>query len=90
MRKGREDPNTQGPFPCVCSFRVPTYTYRGMPSIAASDPAFPALGYWRGFIWAPHIQLVWWALDHPRYSNVSAVAQGRKALVKQSYAMELR
>ena len=28
--------------------------------------------------------------DHPRYSNVSAVAQGRKALVKQSYAMELR
>ena len=30
-----------------------------LPSIAASDPAFPALGYWRGYIWGPMIQLVY-------------------------------
>lgn len=25
--------------------------YWGLPSIQASDPAFPPLGYWRGYIW---------------------------------------
>ena len=25
--------------------------YWGLPSIAADDPAFPPLGYWRGFVW---------------------------------------
>jgi hypothetical protein len=63
--------------------------YWGLPSIAASDASFPALGYWRGYIWAPMIQLVWWGLDNPRYENITQVALGRKALVKQSYAMEL-
>ncbi len=25
--------------------------YWGLPSIQASDPAYPPLGYWRGYIW---------------------------------------
>ena len=32
--------------------------YWGLPSISADDPAFPELGYWRGFVWAPWSQLV--------------------------------
>ena len=27
--------------------------YWGLPSIEASDPAYPNLGYWRGYIWGP-------------------------------------
>ena len=27
--------------------------YWGLPSIAADDPAYPPLGYWRGFVWGP-------------------------------------
>jgi hypothetical protein len=26
--------------------------YWGLPSIEASDPAFPPLGYWRGYVWS--------------------------------------
>eukprot|EP00546_Thalassionema_frauenfeldii_P011612 CAMPEP_0178927074 /NCGR_PEP_ID=MMETSP0786-20121207/18947_1 /TAXON_ID=186022 /ORGANISM="Thalassionema frauenfeldii, Strain CCMP 1798" /LENGTH=276 /DNA_ID=CAMNT_0020602389 /DNA_START=200 /DNA_END=1027 /DNA_ORIENTATION=+ len=32
----------------------------GLPSIAADDRAFPALGYWRGYIWGPMAQIVYW------------------------------
>ena len=32
--------------------------YWGLPSIQASDPAYPPLGYWRGYVWGPMIQLV--------------------------------
>ena len=63
--------------------------YWGMPSIAESDPAFPALGYWRGYVWGPMIQLTYWGLQHPRYANVSEVTAGRKAMVAQAGAMEL-
>ena len=31
--------------------------YWGLPSISADDPAFPPLGYWRGYVWGPMIQL---------------------------------
>ena len=58
-----------------------------LPSIAASDPAFPALGYWRGYIWGPMMQLVYWGLAHPRYANVSAVTQARTTLAAQSGEM---
>lgn len=27
----------------------------GLPSISADDPAFPKLGYWRGYVWGPHV-----------------------------------
>jgi putative isomerase len=29
--------------------------YWGLPSIDARDPAFPKLGYWRGFVWVCHV-----------------------------------
>ena len=35
----------------------------GLPSIQASDSAFPPLGYWRGFTWGPMVQLTYWALQ---------------------------
>ena len=57
----------------------------GLPSISASDPAFPPLGYWRGFVWGPQAQLTYWALQ--QYPHVPAVAKGRKALAKQMTAM---
>jgi hypothetical protein len=31
--------------------------YWGLPSIQASDPAYPPLGYWRGYIWGPMAQV---------------------------------
>ena len=33
--------------------------YWGLPSIQASDPAFPPLGYWRGYVWGPMAQLTY-------------------------------
>ena len=41
--------------------------YWGLPSIEGNDTAFPALGYWRGYVWGPMAQLVYWSLvrlDH--------------------------
>ena len=35
--------------------------------------AFPPLGYWRGFVWAPWAQLTYWALENPRYSHLPLV-----------------
>ena len=52
----------------------------------AADPAFPPLGYWRGFVWGPMAQLVYWSLD--RYKHVPIVAQGKSALAKQMLALE--
>eukprot|EP00658_Telonema_sp_P-2_P034540 TRINITY_DN25205_c0_g1_i2.p1 TRINITY_DN25205_c0_g1~~TRINITY_DN25205_c0_g1_i2.p1 ORF type:complete len:721 (+),score=172.82 TRINITY_DN25205_c0_g1_i2:163-2325(+) len=63
--------------------------YWGLPSIQASDPAYPPLGYWRGYVWGPMIQLTYWALSNPEYQSVPVVAQGRKALAKQATAMML-
>lgn len=55
--------------------------YWGLPSIQAGDQAFPALGYWRGYVWGPMAQLTYWSLQN--YDHVPAVRQGRKALCKQ-------
>eukprot|EP01043_Picozoa_sp_COSAG02_P022771 COSAG02_NODE_1193_length_13958_cov_4.939029_8_plen_147_part_00 len=33
--------------------------YYGLPSIERSDPAFPKLGYWRGYVWGPMAQLTY-------------------------------
>jgi len=55
--------------------------YWGLPSIEASDVAFPPLGYWRGYIWGPMAQLTHWSLQN--YDHVPAVRKARKALVKQ-------
>jgi glycogen debranching enzyme len=55
--------------------------YWGLPSIEASDPAYPKLGYWRGYIWGPQAQLTYWSLQN--YDHVPAVRAGRKAMCKQ-------
>ena len=61
--------------------------YWGLPSIERSDAAFPALGYWRGYVWGPMAQLTYWSLQH--YDHVPAVRSGRKALCKQMTALML-
>ncbi len=61
--------------------------YWGLPSIDASDPAYPPLGYWRGYVWGPMAQLTYWALRE--YDHVPDVRAGRKALCKQMTALML-
>ena len=52
-------------------------------SIERSDPAFFDNNYWRGRIWGPHLQLIYWGLSHPKYAGVEGIASARKALVAQ-------
>jgi hypothetical protein len=59
--------------------------YWGLPSISADDPAFPALGYWRGYVWGPMAQLTYWAFS--AYHHVPEVASAQAALVQQMTAM---
>ena len=56
-----------------------------MPSISADDPAFPALGYWRGYVWGPMAQLTYWSLE--QYAHVPQVAAAKAALARQHLAM---
>jgi hypothetical protein len=55
--------------------------------MAGTLAAFPPLGYWRGFVWAPWAQLTYWALEHPSYRHLPLVVQTRKAVAKQMTAM---
>ena len=57
----------------------------GLPSIEASDPAYPPLGYWRGYVWGPMAQLVHWSLE--AYDHVPKVREARLALSAQMSAM---
>jgi hypothetical protein len=61
--------------------------YWGLPSIAASDPAFPPLGYWRGYVWGPMALLVHWSLLE--YDHLPVVRAARKALCRQMTALML-
>ena len=61
--------------------------YWGLPSIQRKDPAFPPLGYWRGFTWGPMAMLTYWSLA--RYDHLPIVRRARKALCKQMTAMML-
>ena len=61
--------------------------FHGLPSISADDAAFHALGYWRGFIWGPMAQIVWWSFKN--YLHVPAVAAARAALARQHNQMFL-
>lgn len=54
--------------------------YWGLPSISADDPAFPPLGYWRGYVWGPMAVLTYLGLS--RYDTPGSVA-ARSALVTQ-------
>eukprot|EP00047_Mylnosiga_fluctuans_P010910 m.18530 g.18530 ORF g.18530 m.18530 type:complete len:888 (+) comp3351_c0_seq1:1594-4257(+) len=53
----------------------------GLPSIQASDPAFPPLGYWRGYVWGPMAQLTYWSLL--QYSHLPVVQKAITALASQ-------
>lgn len=53
----------------------------GLPSVQASDPAFPPLGYWRGYIWGPMGILTYWSLDN--YAHIPEIAQAKAAMSKQ-------
>jgi len=61
--------------------------YWGLPSIEASDPAFPPLGYWRGYVWGPMAQLVYFSLRE--YDHVDIVRKSRKALCSQMKSLML-
>jgi putative isomerase len=61
--------------------------YWGLPSIQKADPAFPPLGYWRGYVWGPMAQLTYWSLQY--YDHVPLVRTARKALCKQMTALML-
>ena len=69
----------------------------GLPSISADDPAFSALGYWRGYIWGPMAQLTYWSLHGRYFSSRSSstfsihmiASKARKALSKQMGSMFL-
>jgi putative isomerase len=56
----------------------------GLPSISADDPAYPPLGYWRGFVWGPMHMLTYWSLRE--YNHVQAVSDARAQLAKQAGA----
>jgi hypothetical protein len=62
-------------------------TYGGA-SIARADPAFTDNAYWRGRIWGPQLQILYWALQ--RYAHIPAAAAARQALVAQSKSLLLR
>lgn len=55
--------------------------YWGLPSVQASDPAFPPLGYWRGYVWGPMAMLTYWSLE--RYTHLPEIAAAKTALSKQ-------
>jgi hypothetical protein len=53
----------------------------GLPSISADDDSYPALGYWRGFVWGPMAQLVHWSLQ--QFDHVPSVRAARKVMARQ-------
>lgn len=59
----------------------------GLPSISADDPAFPKLGYWRGYVWGPMSLLVYWALDN--YRHLPQVESAKRNLADQMSDMFL-
>ena len=71
-----------------CTILTALYTCKGLPSISADDPAFPALGYWRGYVWGPMAMLTYWGLDN--YPSVPTAVQARQSLAKQMNAMMLK
>eukprot|EP00980_Cylindrotheca_fusiformis_P027141 scaffold19016_cov147-Cylindrotheca_fusiformis.AAC.5 len=59
----------------------------GLPSISGDDPAFPKLGYWRGYVWGPMSLLTYWALGN--YQHIPQVALAQKQLATQMTDMFL-
>lgn len=51
-------------------------------SIERQDPSFFDNNYWRGRIWGPHLQLLFWSLRE--YDHVPSVRSARQVLIKQA------
>jgi len=67
--------NGTGPTNMPCKF--------GGNSIVRGDAAFFDNDYWRGRIWGPHLQLIYWALSNAAYKDMPSVKAARTALVAQ-------
>lgn len=59
-----------------------------LPSMSKDDVTYVAQDYWRGRIWTPMLQLVFWGLSE--YKNSSVVRGATDGLVEQSKALLLR
>jgi len=59
-------------------------------SIVRSDDAFLDNDYWRGRIWGPHLQLIYWALNNAKYRDMPSVVEVRTALVAQGRRLMLQ
>jgi hypothetical protein len=71
-----------GPASLPCKF--------GGNSIVRSDEAFFDNSYWRGRIWGPQLQLIYWALANAKYRDMPSVATVRTALVAQGKRLLLQ
>lgn len=59
-----------------------------MPSISRSDSSFNDNSYWRGRIWGPMVQLVYWGLRE--YAGIDEVDDAREALCSQSESLLMK
>ena len=70
------------------AWKSPSCVY-ALPSISRDDGAFGDNSYWRGRIWGPMVQLVYWGLQE--YAGaVPAVDAARKALCAQSRTLLMK
>ena len=84
----------------------PHHCYWGLPSISADDPKYLSSNfvYWRGYVWGPMAQLVYWSLEGSAFSSTiratinnttgtgqtDVITQARKALCKQMQSMMMQ
>ena len=60
----------------------------GLPSMSKDDVTYIAQDYWRGRVWTPMLQLVYWGLAE--YPNSTAARGAADGLTQQSKALLLR
>jgi len=66
----------------------PRNCYWGLPSIAFSDPAYSEQNYWRGLVWGPMGQIVYWSLINYIH-NSTLIYNATRALTNQFNLMFL-
>lgn len=59
-----------------------------LPAISKDDPTYIQQNYWRGRIWSPMLQIVYWGLRE--YSSIDVAAGAANGLVMQSKALLLK
>lgn len=66
----------------------PNQCYWGLPSVSADDPTYMASGqwnYWRGRVWGPMTQIVFWSLqENPNGSHRLSIPQNLRYLPQNS------